>query len=959
MHVRGSRVDSSRPPDQAPTSVSVYNSNVSYMDVMSRLQQASMPPPKTGNLLASFRETLPVDVPISGGFLPASSSGSTRSLGIIRSGFEGASSTSSSNSFSTMNAETLLASIGRPPPSMDWGLQSTWKQSAPVLNVTSKGYYTSSELDLSSDNLSIVAPIMARTTAPLPPSQSTTFKTHTAPQLGSGRSESVLAMAQAAALTQVSSSGPAKDHNVLINQSLDHSLFIKAGVWPALVDTPFSYAARQGSAGSSTFTDLPSTTISPTISFNTSITGSSYQAELAAATVNSYAVDHIGDNITSSDMSSWAQQTEQRYNLQLALALRLVATAEIAEEPYINANNIRENWLSISSGHSSAAATSLRFWVNGSLGYSDKIADGFYQISGMNPHIWALCNETKEVGRLPSLDVLRKVDPCDTSIEVVLFDKRGDPHLRDLENKARALSSRSVSVSDLAESVGKLVCSLMGGAANSEDAELLSRWRASSSLLRECFSCLVIPVGSLSVGLCRHRALLFKALVDCVDLPCRIISGCKYCGLADGASCLVLCGSDREWNSLKSDLELDLQALDASQPGSRKVPDKLGVSLAFNGPVSARLGDKWPVVFTSETGCRSSSLRVARVDHKPAYGKLETDTMLITNDLESLDKPEAVIKGQTQLEGHPREGSPPKECQGKAYKQEIFHKPQSLDPSLALDGLEIAWEELILKERIGAGSFGTVHRADWHGSDVAVKILMEQDFQDESLQEFVREVVLMKRMRHPNVVLFMGAVTKRPNFSIVTEYLPRGSLFRLIHRAGAREMLDERRRIRMALDVARGMNYLHRLSPPIVHRDLKSPNLLVDKTWTVKVCDFGLSRLKGNTFLSSRSAAGTPEWMAPEVLRDEPSNEKSDVYSFGVILWELVTLQQPWGGLSPAQVVGAVGFQNRRLQIPTGLHDQVTALIAACFDDDPRKRPSFASIMETLKSIPKICAAPN
>ncbi|CAN6478650.1 unnamed protein product [Victoria cruziana] len=78
----------------------------------------------------------------------------------------------------------------------------------------------------------------------------------------------------------------------------------------------------------------------------------------------------------------------------------------------------------------------------------------------------------------------------------------------------------------------------------------------------------------------------------------------------------------------------------------------------------------------------------------------------------------------------------------------------------------------------------------------------------------------------------------------------------------------------MALDVARGMNYLHKCSPIIVHRDLKSPNLLVDKNWVVKVCDFGLSRIKNSTFLSSRSTAGTAEWMAPEVLRNEPSDEK-------------------------------------------------------------------------------------
>ncbi|CAH8270092.1 unnamed protein product [Arabidopsis lyrata] len=93
---------------------------------------------------------------------------------------------------------------------------------------------------------------------------------------------------------------------------------------------------------------------------------------------------------------------------------------------------------------------------------------------------------------------------------------------------------------------------------------------------------------------------------------------------------------------------------------------------------------------------------------------------------------------------------------------------------------------------------------------------MEQDFHAERVNEFLREVAIMKRLRHPNIVLFMGAVTQPPNLSIVTEYL-------------SRKKLDERRRLSMAHDVAKGMNYLHNCNPPIVHRDLKSPNLLVDK----------------------------------------------------------------------------------------------------------------------------------
>ncbi|KNA15902.1 hypothetical protein SOVF_094070 isoform A [Spinacia oleracea] len=270
---------------------------------------------------------------------------------------------------------------------------------------------------------------------------------------------------------------------------------------------------------------------------------------------------------------------------------------------------------------------------------------------------------------------------------------------------------------------------------------------------------------------------------------------------------------------------------------------------------------------------------------------------------------------------------------------------------------EILWEEITVGERIGLGSYGEVYRGDWRGTEVAVKRFLDQDIFGESLEEFKSEVHIMKRLRHPNVVLFMGAITRPPYLSIVTEFLHRGSLYRLLHRP--HNQLDERRRIRMAFDAARGMNYLHNSSPVIVHRDLKSPNLLVDKNWVVKVCDFGLSRIKHSTFLSSRSTAGTAEWMAPEVLRNEPSDEKCDVFSFGVILWELCTLQQPWGGMNPMQVVGAVGFQHRRLDIPDDIDPAIADIIRKCWQTDPKLRPSFSEIMAALKLLQKPVIGPQ
>ncbi|CAD7695962.1 unnamed protein product [Ostreobium quekettii] len=261
---------------------------------------------------------------------------------------------------------------------------------------------------------------------------------------------------------------------------------------------------------------------------------------------------------------------------------------------------------------------------------------------------------------------------------------------------------------------------------------------------------------------------------------------------------------------------------------------------------------------------------------------------------------------------------------------------------------QIKASELELEGRIGMGSFGEVYKGYWRGTDVAVKRILEQDFTEQHMKEFRMEIAIMMRLRHPNVLLFMGAVTEPPNLSIVTQFLPRGSLFRLLHKSNA--VIDERLRLKMAVDVAKGMCYLHSFKPPIIHRDLKSPNLLVDKDWTVKVCDFGLSRVKAGT-LAPWSRAGTPEWMAPEVLRNEPSNESCDVYSFGVILYELVTRKEPWKEINAVQVVGAVGFNGQRLELPPNADSKISRLMSQCLAHNPADRPSFREILKFLRPL--------
>ena len=150
--------------------------------------------------------------------------------------------------------------------------------------------------------------------------------------------------------------------------------------------------------------------------------------------------------------------------------------------------------------------------------------------------------------------------------------------------------------------------------------------------------------------------------------------------------------------------------------------------------------------------------------------------------------------------------------------------------------------------------------------------------------------------------------------------------------------------------------YLHSCTPPIVHRDLKSPNLLVDKDFSVRVCDFGLSRIMSGKCLSTKKTVGTLHWMAPEVLRGDPGVDKScDVFSFGVILWEIATNREPWKQLREAfAIVSLVGFHHERLPLPPDLDPDVYSLISDCWKEEPGQRPTFAEVFQRLSQMKQI-----
>jgi serine/threonine protein kinase len=211
----------------------------------------------------------------------------------------------------------------------------------------------------------------------------------------------------------------------------------------------------------------------------------------------------------------------------------------------------------------------------------------------------------------------------------------------------------------------------------------------------------------------------------------------------------------------------------------------------------------------------------------------------------------------------------------------------------------------------------------------------------------------MNKIYHPNICLFMGAVTIPGKLMIVTELVAKGNLETLLH--DEKINLPLPLRMRMARDAALGVLWLHESTPTFIHRDLKTSNLLVDENMRVKICDFGLSTVKPQRhqmLKDQTTAKGTPLFMAPEVMMFREFNESSDVYSFAIVLWEILTRQEPFSQFRALdEFRQAVCVRHERPIIPPDTLDSLKRLIERCWDKEPARRPSFREIVVALEHI--------
>ena len=151
-------------------------------------------------------------------------------------------------------------------------------------------------------------------------------------------------------------------------------------------------------------------------------------------------------------------------------------------------------------------------------------------------------------------------------------------------------------------------------------------------------------------------------------------------------------------------------------------------------------------------------------------------------------------------------------------------------------------------------------------------------------------------------------------------------------------------------DLLEGLNYLH--SRNIIHCDLKSSNILIDDNWKIKIGDFGLSKFYNkNNVNENRGRIGTPHWMAPEILKGEKYQYNADIFSFGMILWEILSLEIPYYGINPYEVISLVADQKKIVQVPKEGQSILRKIIGGCLSYEAEKRPKLDEIVEILEKL--------
>jgi len=405
--------------------------------------------------------------------------------------------------------------------------------------------------------------------------------------------------------------------------------------------------------------------------------------------------------------------------------------------------------------------------------------------------------------------------------------------------------------------------------------------------------------------------------------------------------------------------------------GRRKTKNKMTKSLTKNKENSPK---RHTINFNKMTLCKSPIVTTNTNNSTPlSEGPLPAASIETIPDLSGIcyspRKEELLINSKNKkiiTESTNRNTKPAK----KEINEEKGDIKETQDEILSLIVRDHEWiiyyKDLHFGMKLGHGVSSTVYKGTWKNKEeiVAIKV-MKLISPAKDLNDFKKELSIISQIRDPNIVLFYGFILE-PKFCIVMELCENGSLY---HYLKMKPDITWDKVFKWSTEATRGLNILHLWKPAIVHRDLKSLNLLLDKELNIKVCDFGLSRyFAGEDFSDPdqtlQKLRGTYAYTAPEMYYSKHYTPKSDIYSLGIIIWEIIMClltgkhQKPYSEYTDIkhdyQIIFQVAQIKKRPSISPLCPKPFEEIIEQCWAQDSNSRPTAAGLLESLRDARKI-----
>jgi len=271
--------------------------------------------------------------------------------------------------------------------------------------------------------------------------------------------------------------------------------------------------------------------------------------------------------------------------------------------------------------------------------------------------------------------------------------------------------------------------------------------------------------------------------------------------------------------------------------------------------------------------------------------------------------------------------------------------------------IRIPPEDLIFLQVLGKGGCGEVHLAESKtlGKVAVKKTLLGGD--EQIVQEFLNEAELLSKLNSPYIIRFFGTSRNKEGECIVMEYATNGTLFHfleLLRKRSIESTFSWDKRYQMAQDITRGLLLMH--SQRVLHRDMKSLNILLDENMRAKISDFGLSKIKTKSQTTSslyvqNNVFGSLFWKAPETFSiKNPYTDKADIYALGIVFWEIASCQVPYENWEQQQLLFHV-FSGGRLEIPSSCPVEFKELIELCWHQEPKQRPTVSIVFDKISQI--------